>query len=675
MHRFFGVALFFLSFCLTSRAQIFSDSNLPIVVINTKSGAAIPDEPGIAAYMKIVFRGPGLRNYLSDQNTARYLNYSGNVDIELRGSFSQSLPKRGYGFTTKTPDLLSDENVSILGMPSEHDWVLNSLNYDPSLIRDYVAFNLSRQMGRYASRTVFCEVVVNGDYKGLYLLQEKVKADKNRVNIEKITPNDNSGTALSGGYITKTDKQTGGDPVAWYMSSYVQNNDNNFIHSWPQPQVITIPQQNFIKSVFLNLQSLAASGNASKNNGYPSIIDVPSFVDFMLLNELCSNSDAYRFSTYYSKDRQGKLHAGPIWDMNLTFGNDLFSEGLNRSLNNVWQFSNGNNEGPRYYRDLYNNAQFRCYLARRFNELTRTGAAFHTSNIEALIDSAAAQIGEAIPREQSRWGRIGPHQDTILAMKRWIKERVPWMSSRLGSFSACSNITTPPIVISAINYHPATSIAFPDDNKLEFIRLSNTGVATVDLTGLYLCGSGLVFQFPPGAALPGGKDLYLASDVLAFRQKYGITAYGSFSRNLPNSNYEIVLSDAFGNTIDRVHYYDQQPWPDADGNGRFLLLADKSLDNALASSWIALGENTLSGAEAANETMLELFPNPVIDVLQLRSNLSGTAEILSVWGQMLRKETLTEGESRIDVSGLPAGVYFLRMSTAEGIATRNFIKI
>ena len=62
MHRFFGVALFFLSFCLTSRAQIFSDSNLPIVVINTKSGAAIPDEPGVAAYMKIVFRGPGLIN-------------------------------------------------------------------------------------------------------------------------------------------------------------------------------------------------------------------------------------------------------------------------------------------------------------------------------------------------------------------------------------------------------------------------------------------------------------------------------------------------------------------------------------------------------------------------------------------------------------------------------------
>jgi len=108
------------------------------------------------------------------------------------------------------------------------------------------------------------------------------------------------------------------------MSSYLGANDVTFIHVQPKPEDVTAQQNDFIHTDFELLESTASTGNTSLINGYPSLIDIPSFVDFMLISELSANPDAYQFSTYFHKDRNGKLNAGPIWDNNLTFGNDLF---------------------------------------------------------------------------------------------------------------------------------------------------------------------------------------------------------------------------------------------------------------------------------------------------------------------------------------------------------------
>ncbi|MBN8677720.1 MAG: CotH kinase family protein [Chitinophagales bacterium] len=139
-----------LTFCLcahVAQAQGFTSSNLPIVLINTDNNAPIPDEPGVLGTMKIIYRGPGLRNYVTDKDSAAFLNYNGRVDIEIRGSYSQAFPKKAYGFTTLQADNITNNNVSLLGMPEENDWVLHGLSSDPSLIRDYLSHNLSRQIG------------------------------------------------------------------------------------------------------------------------------------------------------------------------------------------------------------------------------------------------------------------------------------------------------------------------------------------------------------------------------------------------------------------------------------------------------------------------------------------------------------------------------------------------
>jgi len=655
-------------------SQVFTSSNLPIVIINTDGNAEIPDDPRVLANMKIIYKGEGVTNFLADQNTAEFLNYNGRIDIEIRGSSSQSLPKKQYGLTTRLADNISNNNVSLLGMPSENDWILNGLAFDPSLIRDYLSYNLARALGNYATRTQFCEVVINGEYKGLYILQEKVKADSERVNVTKITAADNTMPKLTGGYITKADKTTGGDPVAWTMNGYAGPVD--FIHELPKPEDVISVQNIYINSEFTKLQTNAGANNISLANGYPSIIDVPSFVDYMLSVELASNADSYSLSTYFHKDRNGKLRAGPIWDFNLTYGNDLFLWGFDRSHYNVWQFADGGNDGPKFWKDLFDNPQFKCYLSKRWNELTQPGQPMNLATINTFIDATVNYISAAAIREDQKWGTVVDLQFEILKLKTWLANRVTWMTNQLGTFSACSNVAVPSLVITKINYNPNTGGTFTNSNDQEFIEIKNIGNTTVNLTGIYFRGTGFVYQFPANQTLSANASVYLASKSTVFLSRYGFAANGEFTRNLANSNQDLVLADGFGNVIDRVHYYDIAPWPNADGNGNFLQLSDVSLDNNLASSWTAVNMNTLSVSGLLSQNFVTLSPNPAKNHLFLNTPNPITAIwIFDMTGKFVADYIGNSNEMEIDISKLSAGIYLVKVESGNQSEIKKFLKL
>jgi hypothetical protein len=653
--------------CL-SFAQVFTESNLPIVIINTDSKVYIPDDPRVHASMKIIFRGQGLVNYLSDQNNPTYLNYSGRIDIEIRGSSSQALEKKPYGFTTKKSDNISNDNVSLLGMPDEHDWILNSLAFDPSLIRDYICYNLSRAMGNYCTRTVYCEVVINDDYQGLYILQEKIKSDKNRVDIVEITPDDNTMPNLSGGYITKADKNTGGDPFCFSIDGV------NYIHHEPRPEDVTEQQTTYISGVFSMLETATALNNISLANGYSSIIDVPSFVDFILINELSANVDAYSLSTFFHKDRNGKLCAGPIWDLNLTFGNDLFRWGYDRSKINVWQFSDGGNDGSAFWRRLFNNPKFKCYLSRRWHELTADGNTLSESNIFSLIDEAVNIISEATVRETNRWPAEGFKASEIGTIKLFIRDRIQWMNDHIGSYSDCSNVETPPLVISGIMYNPNQTNDLLVGSDEEFIEIQNNGDQTVNLTGVYFGGTGLVYLFPPNATIAPHISIKLASDAAAFKARYGYAPFGQYTRHLSDKSQTLVLADGFGNEIDRVRYLDNWPWPDADGNGYFLKLINPNSDNNLAESWTAISglvpvETIESGAK------LLLYPNPVLTRLNLKSvDRISNVQLFDMQGRLIRSTEMNCETGFVDLDDLANGFYMIKVITSKDNFIRKIIK-
>ena len=151
------LAILLVVLSLSVSAQNFTDSNLPIVVIETDNGVNIPDEPKVLGTMKIIWHQDGSRNYMTDIDNPEFLNYDGRIGIELRGSSSQTmLNKKPYAVETLDYDDITNRNVSLLGMPAENDWVLNSLAFDQTGMRDFLAYELSERIGQYASRRQYC---------------------------------------------------------------------------------------------------------------------------------------------------------------------------------------------------------------------------------------------------------------------------------------------------------------------------------------------------------------------------------------------------------------------------------------------------------------------------------------------------------------------------------------
>ena len=670
------VFLFIIFFYLFSglSGQPFTDSNLPIVIISTDAGKPVPDEPGVKGSMKIIYRGIGQRNYVSDETNDLYLNYNGRIDIELRGSSTQVLPKKQYGFTTLKADNITEDNVSLLGLPPENEWILNAMAFDPLRVRDYLCYNLSRKMGEYASRTVYCELVINGVYKGLFLLLEKIKADDKRVNVIKITKNDKFLPDVSGGYITKSDKNTGGDPVAWAIGTSTGVNVN-FIHHLPKPENVTYEQHHYIKDKFEKLNTEAYFGNASVETGYPSMIDVLSFANYMLISEFSSNADAYQFSTYYHKDRNGKLRAGPIWDNDLTFGNDIFMWGLNRSKSNLWQFANGDNEGPLWWRYLYNSKEFRCLLSRRWKELTAEGAPLNYTYLTTYLDQTVNYIGEALARDRALWSIYGNYNADLIAIKDWIKFRIDWINANITAGTTCPDPVLPPVVITKIMYNPLPSVDFPDPNDLEFIEIKNTGDKTVSLSGAYFPGTGFIYQFPAYTLLKPGAIQILANDEYAFKIVYGFAPSGQFTRNLSDNGEELILADGYGNTIDYVNYSDTLPWPDASGNGYYLELIDEKLDNSDPVNWIAARNYIVSDRTGVFSDEPVIFPNPASELIRIKSPADiNVLQLYNMQGNLLQRIIPVSRECELDISGFPVGIYVIKIITANSISVQKLIK-
>jgi hypothetical protein len=675
MRHSISIVLLIFWFSSLSFAQTFKDSNLPVVIIVTDNGIEIPDEPKISASMKIIFNGDRKRNYLTDQNTPASLNYNGKIAIEIRGSSTQILPKKQYGFTTVKADNLSNNNVSLLGLPVENDWILNGLGFDPSLMRDYLSYNLMRKMGNYASRTVYCEVMINGDYKGLYVLQEKIKAGLDRVDVVKIGATDNLLPNLSGGYITKADKTSTGEPIAWTMPGNLAGQTVTYLHELPKPENATLQQTSYIKGIFESMSIAVRDGNVSLSNGYPSVIDVPSFVDYMIISELASNVDSYQFSTFFHKDRGGKLRAGPIWDFNLTYGNDIFIWDLNRSHDNVWQFSNGDNEGSTFWKGLFSDSKFNCLLVKRWNELTKKGAPLNLAEIKSFLSQTDQLILEAVIREKARWNTFTNHELEVSLLESFIENRIGWMNQNLNTANSCVNDFIPSLVISKINYNPATSLDFPKSNDLEFIEISNNSNKTIDLTGIYLGGTGLVYQFPPKATIQANSKLCLASNLISFESKYKIKAFDQFLRNLSNQSQKILLLDGFGNKIDEVDYSAEAPWPDANGNGSFLELKNLDAENNLPENW-GTNNRLVFSSTLTESPQLSYYPNPVRDILMIKAlDYINQLAVYSEQGQLLQLQFPFSTNYSLDMTPLTSGFYLVRLNTPSGNYTLKIIKL
>ncbi len=441
--------------------QRFSGSTLPLLLIDAARWE-IPDEPKVLTRMRLIDNGPGVYNRLIDPPRA----YNSYVGIEQRGSSSLDLfPKVGYKLELRTRANV-DTTASLLGMPEEGDWVLHGPYSDKTLIRNAFTYTLAARLGEYAPRTRMVELVLKGDNVGIYALVEAIKRDKNRVDISTLSPDENTGDDLTGGYILKVDKVTGEDLsldpfiVLPRRNRGGQDKTQLLLH-YPKPQNISAAQRSYITAWMSDFERrLASEAFEDPLDGYGAVIDERSFVDFLLINEITRNVDGYRLSTYLYKDKDskgGRLHMGPVWDFNLAIGNADYCQG---DLAEGWslefeQYCPGDGfQGPFWYARLWTSYPFRAATAARWRTLRQSGSALSDEVLYGMYDSLAAVVsGEPARRNFERWPVLGEytwpnayvpssHADALAFAKTFLRRRITWLDAQFARITSVTEVGT-----------------------------------------------------------------------------------------------------------------------------------------------------------------------------------------------------------------------------------------
>jgi len=515
----FTLFLFSVLFGFSGHTQTFTDSNLPIIVINT-NGVKIEEDTKITARLGIIDNGPGKRNQLTDP----FNHYNGWMGIEYRGSSSSFYPKKPYSFELR--DANGNEiDHPLLGMPEESDWILISPLNDKTLMRDALSYQLANTLDRYAARTRYCEMVLNGAYQGVYMLVENIKRDKNRVNISKLKPEDISGDALTGGYILRVDKygpppgDVGGDFQSQYPAIEGGWNRNWFQYHYPKLEDITPEQAQYIQKYMRDFEDMMHGPNFSRE--YANWIDVDSWVDYLMVQEVTKNTDGYRLSAYFYKDRNslgGKLVMGPVWDFNISFGIGDYCEGASyrgwgKDFNRVcgsdgWGI-------PFWWEKLWNDPPFRKKMAKRWRELRDNGI-WSEQRLNATIDSVAALLKEPQRRNFQRWPVLGQYvwpnafigssyQSEVDYLKGWLSGRLLWLDGGFWGIGIDAQNPPPPFLLYP---NPASDHIFVENDYIPW-REQWFNVSLFDFQGRKVLeqrftGTGIQrIELPPGKYVRG----------------------------------------------------------------------------------------------------------------------------------------------------------------------------
>ena len=269
-------------------------------------------------------------------------DYDGRAGFRIRGSSSESYPKKQY--TLELWDENNDDKkVSLLGMPADSDWVLYAPYTEEIMMQNALAYQWANEMGHYASKTQYVEMFLNttntgtrghapalggtaspttgADFLGIYILEEKIKIDSNRVNVDEI-----SATNPNGGFILNQDRYSGQS----HFTSSVYGNNLDYDDPDADVTVSGVAQIKTAWNAFESALSSSSFSDPNSPNYYGNYIDVKSFVDYYLMEEMTRNVDAYWLSDYYTKaadtvvngvvTQRGLISQSPVWDFNLSLG-------------------------------------------------------------------------------------------------------------------------------------------------------------------------------------------------------------------------------------------------------------------------------------------------------------------------------------------------------------------
>ena len=422
-------------------------THLPIIKIDT-NGKTIPGEPILDASnghtLQYTMSETGEETILSklsvidnvgeNNHTEDASSVSSDIRIRIRGNSSRHFEKKGYIIKMITSGGLNNPQ-SLIGMDAHHEWALHGPYLDKTLIRNYICYNLAGDIMGYAPNVRFCELILNGEYRGLYLLTETITAGKMGARLElSVNKKDNSFS----GYLLRLDRGS---------NTELKNINNFTIYTYK-----TDSKVNIVYPGNANLTPFLASGICedfsdfekalysydydSEDFGYENYIDVNSFIDYFLINEFTSNYDAGSKSTYMYKGIDGKLHMC-VWDFNNAFDN--YQE--NETSYRIFYL-----QDVLWYDMLFKDEEFVEKVISRYYELEKQY--LNEEYINSYIDSVIEYLGPAIDRNFEKWGHtflpewdrlfdfhrnLHSYDEAVSQLKGYIKNRCEWMNENIDS--------------------------------------------------------------------------------------------------------------------------------------------------------------------------------------------------------------------------------------------------
>ena len=414
--------IFFYGIVLVMAIPVFAQSyDLPLIIINTQNRQALQKGADkIPATMSILDKGTN--NVADSSKGVKY-----NIGIKIRGQTSADFPKKGYGIELKARPCTNvadtachDTSLKVLGMPKNADWVFHGPYVDKTLIRNALAYWLYQRTGRYSSRFKFFELYLNGQYKGVYLLLEKIKRAKARVHIAKLKDEDISGDDVTGGYVLSVDKVDNNSTQGLDKEGFKSKDGSPVVMRSPKKENTNKQQQQYIQNFFNSIEQKCDQGDIT-TNGCLDILDIEAATDYIIHEDVTNNTDAYICSFYMFKDKDskgGKLQLGAPWDFNLAFG---AYQRVGGEKADGWRIPQSANDGgfafgmnewfvAKWIQNIWSNNTFQQKYKARWAEL-RSGV-WHTKNIDHFIDSLKTVLKNAANRNFERWPNLGQSSGT-----------------------------------------------------------------------------------------------------------------------------------------------------------------------------------------------------------------------------------------------------------------------
>ena len=434
-----------------------NSTNLPIVWIDV-DGQIIDRYERITGRMKIICNEDGQLNYADTiAHPGQHIDYEGYIAIRYRGSSSfNASDKKPYSFRPLDKPLEEGgekKKVNILGMGKDNNWALLAPYADKSMMRDLLAFEVSRPWMEYTPQGRFCELYLDGIYYGVYILTEVVSKGKHRVNLPD--PGD-SGDDITGGYIMEVNRTDGEvthiskyHPLSRsgfaYSDKYI-----NFQYKSPDYEDLTSDQVAYIKGRIDQMEAKLWNYRPGNEETYKEFLDETNFIDYQIAQELGHNVDAFRLSGKFFKRRDSvdARFKMVLWDMNLAYGNADYYQGWRTDTwiyqNNDILYSGGDSQLiPFWWYRLNTNPNYTAALKSRWAQYRRSN--LRQDRVMATVDSLANVLTShnAEQRNSEAWPRWGQYvwpnyyiadnyQDEVNYLKQWLSDRIAWMDNKLG---------------------------------------------------------------------------------------------------------------------------------------------------------------------------------------------------------------------------------------------------